>query len=650
MSTPLPDGDPIADALAAQHERHREELQAINDRHAAMMNHVRTSLSYRLGDMLIELRTKQGRRRFPGRLRSIVREVRDRKRPSSAQRSDWADLEPRDELRVVSILDEFSHACLAPELHLDAVSRRNVDERIDRADLLLAETAWRGNEGDWSYAFSRFDADGPLAGALARARASSVPSALWNKEDPVNYDTFLPVARSFDYVFTTDASIVDRYRVDLGHDRIGVFMFAAQPLIHNPIGRPAEPSSTVCFAGAWRGHKYPERARQLSTLLDASSTVADLRIFDREPSRQADGEAFPERFHASIIGTLPYRQMVDEYRKHALFLNVNSVSSSPTMLSRRVFEILACRTPVVSSPAAAIDEHLSEVVPTPSGASEIAEVVGRLVHDVDHRDRVGQLGYRAVMAHHTYQHRVSDVLSTMGIGDFAPPSEPTIDIVCVSRRPEYLERALHNVRIQKYGAARLIFVTNSDEFDRNAVERAVAEFADSRVIHLPDPLTLGECLNVALDACTGEYFAKFDDDDHYGANYLSDVVLASRFADASIYGKQTFHAYMESSEQTVVRHEGHEFAETDLVMGGTLVVRRADIAGIQFTAVPAGTDTRFLKDCVSAGLRVFSTDRFNYLMTRREQVGHHTWTISDSDFLAKSRVLGPGIRLDDVLI
>lgn len=560
------------------------------------------------------------------------------------------DVRGRDPRPVVSILDEFTESCLAPELSLVRADRTDFDQQVRSASLVVAESAWRGNDATWSYQFNKYQEGNDLDRLLDVAREAGVPTVVWNKEDPVNYDLFLPVMRRFDHVLTTDADIVERYRTDLGHDRVSAMMFAAQPTLHNPIGRPTTPLTSVCFAGAWRGGKYPGRAERLSTLLDGGVRAGELVIYDREPAQYEQGQGFPDRFHPYIKGTLTYRQMVDEYRRHACFLNVNTVEESSTMMSRRVFEILACRTPVVSTPSAAIEAHLADVVLTPTGAAETDDVVGRLVHDADFRDRLGQRGFRTVMSAHTYQHRVAEAFAAIGRDGFDPPAEPSIDVICVSSRPDYLDHALANHRRQRYPRTRLIFVTNSDEFDRARVESAVAEFPGSRVLHMPSHLTLGECLNAALEISDAEFFAKFDDDDWYGAEYLADMVLATRFADATVYGKRSFHAHVEGADCTVVRHEGHEFEYTKLVMGGTLLVRRSDIGDIRFEAVPSGTDTRFLKACTERGLKIFSTDRFNYLMIRRATTAHHTWQISDDDFLSTSRRLGSGLLLDDVLI
>jgi hypothetical protein len=228
-------------------------------------------------------------------------------------------------------------------------------------------------------------------------------------------------------------------------------------------------------------------------------------------------------------------------------------------------------------------------------------------------------------------------------------TQPSIDVICVSRRPSYLGRALDNYRRQICPNTRLTFVANSDSFDWGVTERALQEIPGAQLLRFPERLTLGDCLNEAISATRGQFFAKFDDDDHYGANYLSDLVLATRFADATIYGKRTFHAHVEATDCTVLCEEGHEFTYTNHVAGGTLLVRRHDVTDIRFASVGTGTDTRFREACLAAGRRIFSTDRFNYLLTRRADPSHHTWQISDEAFLTTARRIGDGLRLDQVL-
>ncbi len=69
-----------------------------------------------------------------------------------------------------------------------------------------------------------------------------------------------------------------------------------------------------------------------------------LDIYDRyadDPDRARLG--FPAPYADDVLGSLSYDRTVEAYRRYAAFLNVNSVTDSPTMFSRRVFEILGVR-------------------------------------------------------------------------------------------------------------------------------------------------------------------------------------------------------------------------------------------------------------------------------------------------------------------
>ena len=248
-------------------------------------------------------------------------------------------------------------------------------------------------------------------------------------------------------------------------------MFAAQPAIHNPIGRPSEPAADSCFAGAWRGHKYPERGRDLAMILDGALRAGPLVIFDREAATGSDPSAsFPPRFQSLIAGSLPYDQMVAEYKRHAVFLNANAIVRSPSMLSRRVFEILASRTPVVSSNSAAIETHLADVVFTPATVEEAAETVGELLHDRDHRDRARSTWLPASSIASTPTSGGSQHCSRTSVFETPTTSTPSVDVICVSNRPHQVEHVFANFERQVNVDASLVFVTNADGFDLDGAQ------------------------------------------------------------------------------------------------------------------------------------------------------------------------------------
>src|SRR3546814_9441269 len=104
--------------------------------------------------------------------------------------------------------------------------------------MLFLESAWNGNNGAWRLHMTKEKRPSAELRALVEwCRAEGIPTVFWNKEDPPNYDVFIETAKLFDQVFTVDADRIPVYHQDLGHDRVALLPFAAQPRLHNPVRR-----------------------------------------------------------------------------------------------------------------------------------------------------------------------------------------------------------------------------------------------------------------------------------------------------------------------------------------------------------------------------------------------------------------------------
>src|SRR5699024_10059801 len=141
-------------------------------------------------------------------------------------------------------------------------------------------------------------------------------------------------------------TLLPRHREELGHDGIAVLPFAAQPAVHNPIRPQHGPQlPDVAFTGMYFAHQSPQRRAQMDLLLggalDASARMdTGLEIFSRF---LGDDERyqFPGELAARVVGSLSYDRMLTAYKAYKVFLNVNSVVTSPSMCARRIFEITA---------------------------------------------------------------------------------------------------------------------------------------------------------------------------------------------------------------------------------------------------------------------------------------------------------------------
>ena len=565
---------------------------------------------------------------------------RRRRRPRLATYPLPVTAPTRPDLSVAVILDPFSELALGYEWAQVTFGPDDWEQVLgrQRPDLLFVESAWQGNAGRWRLHMTREDRPSDeLRALVAWCRSEGIPTVFWNKEDPPNYDKFLETARLFDQVFTVDADRIPDYRRDLQHDRIELLPFAAQPRIHNPVRRLRGRPYDVAFAGTWFAQKHPERREQMEYVL-GPAIEHDLHIW----SRMQKGDRryrFPRPYRRYVVGSLPYERMLAAYTAYKVFLNVNSVTGSKTMCSRRLFELSAAQTAVVSAPAASIEPFFGTTVTVVEDADQTRAALDLLLTEDDVRDRIALQAHRHVFDDHTYSLRVDTVLRSIGIEPLGRDSRTTtVSAVVPTRRPEQLDHVLHAVGSQSHRALELVLVTHGFVLDEDDVRRrAEAAGVPSVTVFPADAgLTLGACLNLGVDVAAGDLVAKMDDDNFYGTHYLTDLVRALDYSGADVVGKWAHLVLLEGSGETLLRfgHAEHRFVEQ--VQGGTLLMRRSLAERIGFEDLPRSVDTTFLAKVRAAGHTVYAADRFNFVSVRRADTGSHTWPISDKEIMARS--------------
>lgn len=559
----------------------------------------------------------------------------------------------RDQLKVAVILDDFSMKAWTPEWQVSTLSVKAWLEQLNDEDFdfLFVESAWAGNGGAWSYHLTGSSAPRPAFVEMVNAfKDRGVPTVFWNKEDPPHFEDFLDSAKLFDFVLTSDSRMIERYQAALGHNRVASLSFGAQPHFHNPVRPVNQERRDVAFAGMYFSHKFPERREQMDIVLGGAVDISPklpngLDIF----SRQHGGEEkyqFPEPYASHVVGSLPYDQMLTANKYYSAFLNVNSVVDSPSMCARRIFEITAAGTPVVSAPSAAIKNFFepSEVLEVHT-REQASDAIRSLVRSPELRDRTVHLGQRRIWSEHTYAHRARQIEKFIGLESYvrSPHSmstRPKISAVVSTIRPQQIQHILSTVGAQRNVDVELILVSHGftihrEEFERLAANSKVSNF---HILEMDGELTLGDCLNEAVSLASGDFITKMDDDDLYGENYLFDQVAALRYSGASIVGKQAHFMYLADSDATLLRFAEREHRFTNMVMGPTILGHAEIFKTTPFESRSRGEDTQFLRDVIGGGGTIYSSDRFNFMQMRGNDGAAHTWDVSDAELTATGSI------------
>lgn len=380
---------------------------------------------------------------------SIATEVEKSHADARRVQSELAAATPSrrlDDLRVGLIADQFTSETLGASMQTVPLDRAGWRAQLDGLDLIFVESAWKGNGGQWFRGVGQYDDDehADIRALLTAARELGIPSVFWNKEDPVHFARFVGTASLCDHVFTTDANMIGAYLAKgIGTVRTASALpFYAQPRIHNPLpsARPFE--HTVAYAGTFYGQRFAKRSAELASLLHAAQEFG-LTIYDRQADDPDSPYRFPPDLQPFVRGSLPYDEVIDAYGSHVANLNVNSVSDSPSMFSRRVVEIAACGGIVLSGPGRGIEETFGSAIPVSDDPPMWRTWLASWASDPQARLAEAWLQMRAVLRAHTVDTALTILARTAGI-PVTGPRQPSYALVLRTTDADQTLSALAN--------------------------------------------------------------------------------------------------------------------------------------------------------------------------------------------------------------
>src|SRR5690625_1223224 len=150
------------------------------------------------------------------------------------------------------------------------------------------------------------------------------------------------------------------------------------------------------------------------------------------------------------------------------------------MCARRIFEITASGTPVVSAPSPAIGEFFSaDEVPQVTSREDAAHVMRALVRSRELRDRTVHRAQRRIWHEHTYAHRARQVLEAVGLADRAGAMGlvggsglPAVSVMAATNRPAQLDHLVDQVAQQTGVERQLLLITHGFDAPAEVPARA----------------------------------------------------------------------------------------------------------------------------------------------------------------------------------
>ena len=506
------------------------------------------------------------------------------------------------ELRIASILDEFSVTSFGLSSALFPLTSDKFREELKKVKphFLLVESAWRGTNGSWRFKIGRYSNNDwtEIVALIKLCHDMGIPAVFWNKEDPVHFDMFIDVVKLFDRVYTTDITVVPDYKAKLGHDRVDALMFAAQPLLHNPIDDIYRQRGSS-FAGSYYVNRHDKRREDMDTLFDAAANFPFV-IYDRNAEIEAENYRFPERFRPFVKGALAYSDINKAYKGFQVALNVNSVTESETMFSRRVFECLACGTPVVSTPSVGVSKQFGDIVYSAKTVEEYKEILARLMDDSDGWAKQSHLGVRRVLTQHTYAHRLSQICRDLNIT--LTWEEPLVTIIMLAHDKKSATNAIEAFNKQNYSRKNLwLCISPFDGQDEVKLQ------SNQISIH-----PISQANKVPLDMNHNAFIAYLDPENAwYGVHYIADMIMAQKYSQAD--------AVMKPSATAGVKELS--FARQPLPPSASLI-RQSSLGANNLQEL-----LNIISNPPKGGLRpkgfVYSADRYNFSWKKDNKDGKH---------------------------
>ncbi|EDO6930751.1 FkbM family methyltransferase [Campylobacter coli] len=618
--------------MSARSEKYRQEIIFKDNEIKRLEN----TLSYRIGNRIVNAKNIKNIILLPYHLymeyksfksrqknKNILKQTNKIKKTivNSSNTSKQQFINKFDDIKnmkIACIMDEFTYTSFKYECDLLQLSPENWRSEIIafKPDLLFIESAWQGKDSLWKLKISGFSIE--LQELIKYCKENSIATVFWSKEDPVHFGTFLPIACSVDFVFTTDIDCIPKYKFHVGHENVYCLPFAAQTKIHNPI-EEFDRKDEFNFAGSYY-LRYPQRQLDFESLINAIKPYKNITIYDRNFNNPHPHYTFPNCYKDMIIGNLPFDEIIKAYKGYRFGITMNTVKQSQTMFARRAFELIACNTFVVSNFSRALRNFFGDLVISSDNIQELKHRLSLVCNDEFYCKKIKLGSLRKVMKEHTYADRLKFIASVVYKKQFEYKHKFYL-LANVSSYEEY-EKALNVFNSQKENQDTQLLIYSDKKLKLQD---------NSKCVYFSKQKKLYEYLQDKKQA----YFGMLDIKDFYGENYLLDLILTLKYSDFNAFGKYSFYELKDG--EIDLNNRDFEYKKIDQLFITSSCMK------IEF--LNSEMLSNFINGRFSYKINnMFATDCFNYCKNGA------TLTKDQQEYVSSIDKIYTGISIDDLNI
>ncbi|MGR4068056.1 glycosyltransferase [Billgrantia sp. C5P2] len=477
-----------------------------------------------------------------------------------------------------------------------------------------------------------------------------VPTVFWYTEAYEHCSFFLDIVDLFDFIYVAEEQAVQWFKSQTSK-HIAYAPLGIVPEINNPVKTKIATTFTNLYVmyDGWADLIEYKENRDLLTSLNRD----DLLVFDSnwkfKKNKLLD---FPD-YKENIIGCITYKQRLQALKEFNVLLITSKTLKSSAKLRKEIVEALAAKSLVICYGEMDLGD-IGKWVEFYNDFESLNKRLDYLKNNPLELKSKAQNAWRKVHSEYTVSQRLKQMAVDVGVE--VKDKNIRISCITITKRPHHLDNIIKNYLAQSYVEKELIVIINSFVEDFSGIVKYIKDSVpNAQVYQIGCERNIGFCLNFAINRSSGDYWAKMDDDDQYGKNYIFDYHLSSRYLPCDLIGKKMGYTYFEAYNAVFLRNP-LAIDKSDILCsrehsvhmsGATFFGRKELIESVPFAEnVRSSVDSDFYIGCLEKEHTVLITDDFNFVVFRANNKDHHTWKQNDADLIKRSIKICDGFDCD----